>query len=635
MSARAVTPFGLGPHQHQAAKRGWGMQAVENAVNLDTGGADALGRLCRSLLELLQSESIDQAIVAKTFSPLAHSIAHECSATAARLRGEIESWHDVSDELQRLSQSPFIHIEAETQPLLAKLTTAQAHAGQVIAALEGISTRHTTFAEHQLAETTRCSESPECGITQHDLSHTVAETRVTPAEPLRLERGVRDAYVERGRARVLQRQPAEAIDDFTRALQLREDDASTYTWRGNAYALCGRHAEAVSDYTRALELRPDLVLVRYNRAVSLRHAGCHDEALAELGRLIPLKPDHAPIYLNRGLIYLARNNPRLAVQEFKTALVHQPRSQEAAERLREAENLLAATRAPTVEPEPETKPEPEAAPVSVPEPHGACDPHEVLADAILASLPPLESTTATLPEIKPICVPQATVGPMASPLNLDFECPGCGCKSSVRWDKLQRGKILSCPNCKRNFTTRTTGELAEVVRDKSGRWSDLEEQLAERQGVRTHRLRLTAVAGIVALVVFTICWAPQIVRSSSISPEPALPAELQPRAELFARAWLEGDSRTLRRLADPVQDKLMFNWSRQAPAPAPPAGQTTDKYYESATIEIELLPSVAPVRWLRVHIRGLPDSSAQPELLLDLAWVERGGTWLFQPAPGT
>ena len=602
------------------------MCKLEHAVDEDAAGAESLGRLCRSLLDLLQSQSVDQGLVAKAFAPLANSIAHECHETAARLRREIDSWKGAADELQRLSHSPFIHLQAETQPLLAKLTTAQAHADRVIEALVAISGNHSSIEER----------SPSLDATRHDLSQTVADLP-TDVESLHLERGVRDAYLERGRVRVLQRQPAQAIDDFTRAIQLRDDDATTYTWRGNAYALCGRHDDAVVDYTRALELRPDLVLVRYNRAVSLRHAGKHDEALNELGQLISLKPDHAPIYLNRGLIYLARNNPRLAVQEFRTALVHQPRSQEAAQRLREAQTLLAASRRAAKELEPTASSEPEPAKRAVaPEPLPVFDPHEVLAEAILSSLPPLESP-AMLPQIEtePAEARSANVGPMTSPLNLDFECPGCGRTSSIRWDKLQRGKILSCPHCKRNFTTRATGELAEVVRDKSGRWADREDRLVEQHGVRTHRLRLTAAAGIVALVLFTVCWAPQIVRSSSISPEPALPIGLQPRAEMFARAWLEGDGRTLRRLTDPVQDKLMFNWSRQCPPPAAPIGENAETTAENIKIEVETLPSVAPIQWLRVHLRGVPSPTGQTELLLDLAWVERGGVWLFQPAPGT
>jgi tetratricopeptide (TPR) repeat protein len=620
------------------------MADQDNAAIQDQAGAEALGRLCRSLLDLLQSQSVDQTLVANTFAPLAGAIAHECLETAARLRREVASWKGIADELERLSHSPFIHLEAETTPLLTKLTTAQAHAARVIEALEAISNGH-AVEERPPPAAVEIAPRPSLDTTRHDLSPTVAELPAGDAESLQLQLGVRDAYLERGRLRV-QQQPAAAIDDFTRALQLRDDDPEAYIGRGNACALCGRHEDAVADYTRALKLRPDLVLVRYNRAVSLRHAGRHDEALSELGQLIPLKPDYAPIYLNCGLIHLARNNPRLAVQEFKTALVHQPGSREAAQRLREAQTLLAATRQATTPARParsdhtvetESDPELEAADRARPgiEALPVLDSEEDLAEALLASLPSIESLPpAEFPEA---VAETRTPGPQAggaltSPLNLDFECPGCSCTSSVRWDKMQRGKILSCPHCRRNFTTRATGELAEVVRDKAGRWADREQQLDEQRGLRAHRLRVTTITGIVGLVLLVACWAPQIVRSSSPNAEAELPTEMKPRAELFARAWLEGDHRTLRRLTDPVQDKLMFNWCRQNPAPAPPIDPKTEKLADGIKIEVEVLPAGPQFQWLRVRIRDLPDKS---ELQLDLAWVERGGVWLFQPAPGT
>src|SRR6185437_6304897 len=107
----------------------------DNAAILDLAEAESLGRLCRSLLDLLQSQSIDQKLVANTFDPLARAIAHECLEAAARLRAEVSSWQGVADELERLSHSPFIRLEAETAPILSKLTTARTHAGRVIEAL--------------------------------------------------------------------------------------------------------------------------------------------------------------------------------------------------------------------------------------------------------------------------------------------------------------------------------------------------------------------------------------------------------------------------------------------------------------------------------------------------------------------
>ena len=60
--------------------------------------------------------------------------------------------------------------------------------------------------------------------------------------------------------------------------------------------------------------------------------------------------------------------------------------------------------------------------------------------------------------------------------NCAFHCPSCGISSTVRWDKLQLGKVLACPRCQKNFTVKGDGRLNEVIKDRQGRWKEARAQ---------------------------------------------------------------------------------------------------------------------------------------------------------------
>jgi tetratricopeptide (TPR) repeat protein len=47
----------------------------------------------------------------------------------------------------------------------------------------------------------------------------------------------------------------QAIADYTNAIKLDHKDALTYKSRGSAYGLLGNHNQAIADYTRAIEIQ--------------------------------------------------------------------------------------------------------------------------------------------------------------------------------------------------------------------------------------------------------------------------------------------------------------------------------------------------------------------------------------------
>jgi Flp pilus assembly protein TadD len=63
-----------------------------------------------------------------------------------------------------------------------------------------------------------------------------------------------------------------------------------------------RYQEAIQDYSRALQLNPQHVKAYYNRAVALERHGRLDEALSDYSRAAQLDGSNSSAHLNAGLL---------------------------------------------------------------------------------------------------------------------------------------------------------------------------------------------------------------------------------------------------------------------------------------------------------------------------------------------
>jgi tetratricopeptide (TPR) repeat protein len=98
-----------------------------------------------------------------------------------------------------------------------------------------------------------------------------------------------EAWLNRGVTLVNQKRYDEAIEDFTRALQLRPDSTDVLSNRAFAYVQSGRIERALADLDRAVELDPDAARLRILRggvreALADRSGACRDwQRACELG----------------------------------------------------------------------------------------------------------------------------------------------------------------------------------------------------------------------------------------------------------------------------------------------------------------------------------------------------------------
>lgn len=124
--------------------------------------------------------------------------------------------------------------------------------------------------------------------------------------PGRPERGYRDhtdhahAYCNRGVVHQITGAGQRAIADFTRAIQLRPEDARYYNNRGVAYSSVGRFDLAIADFDKAIGLDPRHAKAHKGRGVGHLNRGDYLQALVDLDKAIELDPTYLLAYSARG-----------------------------------------------------------------------------------------------------------------------------------------------------------------------------------------------------------------------------------------------------------------------------------------------------------------------------------------------
>ena len=94
-----------------------------------------------------------------------------------------------------------------------------------------------------------------------------------------------------------------ALQDYTKAIDLKPNDAEAYNNRGGAYYLKEEYESAIIDFTKAIDLNPDYAEAYNNRGVAYHLKEDYESAIADYTKAIQLKPDYAIAYNNRGRAY--------------------------------------------------------------------------------------------------------------------------------------------------------------------------------------------------------------------------------------------------------------------------------------------------------------------------------------------
>lgn len=112
---------------------------------------------------------------------------------------------------------------------------------------------------------------------------------------------------------------AEAIEAFTKAIEIRPAHHPAWSGLGLAYIQTGRYADAVAALHRAKELAPKSHSIRANLAIALANSDRLDEAIHELRTAVTLKPNFADGHYNLARLLASRGDNADAIEHLRVA----------------------------------------------------------------------------------------------------------------------------------------------------------------------------------------------------------------------------------------------------------------------------------------------------------------------------
>jgi tetratricopeptide (TPR) repeat protein len=96
------------------------------------------------------------------------------------------------------------------------------------------------------------------------------------------EKDLAGVLYNRGTANAKQGNLTQAIEDFTKAIEIKPNDIMAYNNRGSAYALQGDCIQAISDFTKAIGINSNDPVAYHNRAVMFYQLKEFDKAWGDI-----------------------------------------------------------------------------------------------------------------------------------------------------------------------------------------------------------------------------------------------------------------------------------------------------------------------------------------------------------------
>lgn len=133
------------------------------------------------------------------------------------------------------------------------------------------------------------------------------------------------AYFNRGCAYYALGNYGQAIKDYEKAIEFNPNDAKVYYNRGNAYDELGNRNQAIRDYDKAIELNPRYTWAYNNRGNAYSKFGNYSQAIKDYNKAIEVNPNDAAAYVNRGGTYYDLGKYNQAIEDFDKAIELNPK----------------------------------------------------------------------------------------------------------------------------------------------------------------------------------------------------------------------------------------------------------------------------------------------------------------------
>ncbi|WP_069790237.1 tetratricopeptide repeat protein [Cyanobacterium sp. IPPAS B-1200] len=133
-----------------------------------------------------------------------------------------------------------------------------------------------------------------------------------------------DAYYNRGLTYADLERYQEAIADYTRTIAIDPEYLDAYNNRGIIYASLQDFDRAIADYIKVIDSDPSYVLAHNNLGVAYNNLGRFQDAIASYTKAIELNPDYVLAYANRGISYNSLESYENAISDYTKVLSIQP-----------------------------------------------------------------------------------------------------------------------------------------------------------------------------------------------------------------------------------------------------------------------------------------------------------------------
>jgi tetratricopeptide (TPR) repeat protein len=137
----------------------------------------------------------------------------------------------------------------------------------------------------------------------------------------------------------------DAIAAYNEVIRIDPKRVQTYAERGFAYSNSGRHADALPDYTRAIELNPTPAAYA-NRGWANLELGNMDQAIADLDKAIEMDPSNEFALASRSRLYLTRKQYAQTIADCDAGLRLNPGATWAGPRKAEAQRMMSPAAVP-------------------------------------------------------------------------------------------------------------------------------------------------------------------------------------------------------------------------------------------------------------------------------------------------
>ncbi|MCZ2148877.1 MAG: tetratricopeptide repeat protein [Bryobacterales bacterium] len=187
----------------------------------------------------------------------------------------------------------------------------------------------------------------------------LAEAEQDLAIAVTLSPGNAGARLERGGVFFQLGRFAAALPDLQRAVELDPESALAWQLLGESSLRVKRYDEAVKALTKVAALDPNNPRLHLNLGIAHVNTGRIENALEDFAAALRLRPDYGEAFLERGRAYMLSGRYEKAREDMQQALRLYPASEEARLTLRQANENIAALKAPS---KPAEKPVPIPAP---------------------------------------------------------------------------------------------------------------------------------------------------------------------------------------------------------------------------------------------------------------------------------